>query len=160
MPSKNSSRFLAKKTQGHGGNYRCQEKNQYFLTKISKNLPKALEVFNNFNNLLGRRYPLPAGNQHLYLLVTSISGNHCISCWLPSLQLRMIRASLVFFNIRGENFSFFKKMLNSSSFMLLLCVSGDFKKKNFFSKIFLTDRKISSNHVVFTILKLFTTYNF
>ena len=129
------------------------------------------------------RLPSPSLRAKCWVSRTS----HRRSSWDPcifGMALRMIRASVnrgsrlgpktsvqgkpwdtkilqVFFNIRGENFSFFKKMLNSLSFLLLLCVSGDFKQKKFFLKFFLTNRKISSsNHVVFPILKLFTTYNF
>ena len=55
----------------------------------------------------------------------------------------------------GGNFSFYLKMLNFLSFLVLLYVSGHFKqKKNF--KIFQTDRKISSPiYVVVYPYKLF-----
>ena len=60
----------------------------------------------------------------------------------------------------GENFMF-EKMLNFSSLMVLLYVSGHFKQKNCF-KYFSHQTKLffdpSPIHIVFSILKLFTIY--
>ena len=58
---------------------------------------------------------------------------------LNILDLKILQ---VFFTNRGE-ILVFEKMLNFLSFLVLLYVSGHFKQKNFFFKIFLTDRKIS-----------------
>ena len=82
-----------------------------------------------------------------------------LQLFLPDSQKSQIH--LVYLqNFSISRLKILKKMLNFLSFLVLLYVSGHFKQKKI-SKFFLTDRKISSPiHLVFPILKLFTTYNF
>ena len=65
-----------------------------------------------------------------------------------ALDLKILQ---VFFKNRGENFSFLKNVEFLEFFGFTLCFRT-FQAKNFFFKIFQTDRKISSSiHVVYIL---------